>query len=204
MVSKSKRKVKKKGTVRGKTAQGAPLPAWDKSIDEDELTRPGGALLAMLYGRARQLGHTRGELAKHLNVTYGYIAQLSAGHRRTEHISDDFATACARYLGVPKITVLLASGAITPVDLFEQPDEIALALPMALEHLQVDPVFGPLVPQELMAKNTSVRIQFLVVRLFEAARGLKLIPGEHTLESIAQSIKAIEDRRRQLLKKASK
>src|SRR5690606_41960632 len=49
----------------------------------------------------------------------------------------------------------------------------------------------------------SVRIQFLVVRLFEAARGLKLIPGEHTLESIAQSIKAIEDRRRQLLKKRS-
>jgi len=175
---------------------------WNGTVDEDDLVRPGGALLAMLSGRARQLGHSRGEMARNLNVTYGYIAQLASGHRRTEYISDEFATACARYLGVPKVTVLMASGSIAPQDMFEKPDEIAISLPRALAYMQEDPVFGPLMPPELFARDAPARLQFFAVRLFEAARGCKLIPGEHSLETIAASLKMIEDRRRQLLKES--
>lgn len=175
---------------------------WDGTVNTDDLLRPGGALLAMLAGRARQLGHTRRELAGHLGVTYGYIAQLASGHRRAEHISDDFAKACARYLGVPKVTILMASGAITPQDVFEKPDEIESSLHRALAYMEEDPVFGPIMPPELLGLNASPRVQFFAVRLFETARGCKLIPGEHSLEAIAASIRGIEEYRERLLKKA--
>src|SRR5690606_6052750 len=107
---------------------------------------------------------------------------------------------CARYLGVPKITVLMASGSIKPEDMFEEPDDIATSLPSALELIEKDTMFGPLMPPEVLATHASPRLQFFVVRLFEAARGLKLIPGEHSLETIAASLRAIEKRRRELLK----
>lgn len=175
---------------------------WDGSVDDEELLRPGGALLAMLSGRARQLGHSRGALATNLNVTYGYIAQLASGHRRPEHISDDFANACAAYLGLPKVTVLMAAGALKAEDMFERPDEIASALPDAIEYVLKHPTWGPLAPPEVRAKNASAPLQFFVVRLFEAATGLKLIPGEHSIENIAQSLKTLDELRQKLLKQS--
>jgi transcriptional regulator with XRE-family HTH domain len=195
MATKHKGKSKTQATKR--STSSAP---WDGSVDTDELKRPGGALLAMLSGRARQLGHTRGELAKHLNVTYGYIAQLASGHRRSEHISDDFANACAAYLGLPKVTVLMAAGALKAEDLFERPDEIASALPDAIEYVLKHPTWGPLAPPEVQAKDASAPLQFFVVRLFEAATGHKLIPGEHSIENIARSLKELDDLRQKLLK----
>jgi hypothetical protein len=176
---------------------------WNELIDNDELLRPGGVLLAMLAGRAQQLRHTRGEMAAHLDVTYGYIAQLASGHRQTVHISDEFARACADYLGVPRVTVLLAAGSITPLDLYEKPDEVASALPRALEYIAQDPAFGPMVPASLTARDAPADTQFFVVKLFEEARGVKLIPGMHTPEKIAESLKRIEERR-VLLKKSAR
>lgn len=191
-------KPSKRGT-RSKKEVGPP--PWDGRVDDQELVRPGGALLAMLSGRARQLGHTRGELARRLGVTYGYIAQLASGHRKPEHISDEFAEACARYLGMPKVTIMMACGRLKPEDVFEKPDEIAAALPKALEYIALDPVFGPIMPPEVTARDAPARLQFFVVRLFEAARNCKLIPGKHSMATIAESLKKIEEHRRRLLKK---
>lgn len=195
----SKASAKATKSIEPKSFKDTP---WDGRIDDDELVRPGGPLLAMLTGRARQLGHTRQQMSKQLNVTYGYIAQLTSGHRSTENISDDFAAACARYLGVPKVTVLLAAGALKPEDFFEQPDEIETALPRAMDFIKSDPKYGPLLPPEVTARDASARLQAFVVRLYEGVTGLKFLPGEHAVENIVKALKEIDQRRTQLLKQA--
>lgn len=200
----SKKKVKKKGrkAAAKNVALDPAMVPWDSQLDDDALVGAGGALLAMLSGRARQLGHNRKELAHHLDVTYGYIAQLSSGQREMRHISDKFAERCARYLGVPRMTILLAAGVITANDLYEKPDDILTSLPRAMAYIEEDPVYGHLVPPELLGGEASPKLQLLVVKLFEAARGIKLIPGEHTLDEIVASVNHIQERRRRLLEEA--
>lgn len=200
MATKKRARKAKSVSTESRRSEG-DRPTWDGKIDNDELVRPGGALLAMLSGRARQLGQTRGELAKSLGVTYGYIAQLASGHRKPEQISEEFAGACARYLGVPKVTVLMAAGVLTEQDFFEQPDEIAAALPRIISVIREDREFAPIFPPELI-KDVSPQLQFFVVRLFEKARGVKLIPGEHSIDSITASLKKIENLRKELRKAA--
>ena len=178
----------------------AKAPRYQGTVVDEELVRQGGALLGMLAGRAQELGHNRTEMAKHLNVTYGYIAQLSSGHRLPQHISAEFAEACTRYLGVPKLTVLMAAGVIKVEDALEKPDEITTSLPLAMQFISRDPEFGALMPPELLsASETSANLQFFIVRLYEKATARKLIPGEHTIEMIANALDLVERRRQDLM-----
>lgn len=163
---------------------------WLGGLDEQELSKPGGILLAMLLSRANDLGHRLDEMALHLNVTYGYISQLRGGLKRTINASDEFVTACATYLGVPRMHVLLAAGKVKPEDLYEDPDEVARSLPRAIATIAKDSQFGALMPPQL--RDASYNVQFFVVTLFEAARGVKLIPGKHSPSEMAQHVAALQ------------
>ena len=82
---------------------------WSGGVKGEELARPGGPLLAMLVQRANELGHNMADMAGELGFTYGYISQLRNGQRQVTTIRDKFVDACAAYLGVARITVLLAA-----------------------------------------------------------------------------------------------
>jgi hypothetical protein len=199
VVEKTNTAASKARSVRPTKALSASTPRYKGTIVEEELVRNGGALLAMLSGRAQELEHNRSEMSTHLGVTYGYIAQLTSGHRKCEHISMEFADACTKYLGVPKMTVLMAAGVVKPEDTFERPDDLGTALPLALQFVSRDPVFGPLMPAELFSDSANPALQFFVIRLYEAATKRKFIPGEHSVHDIAKSLQAIERRRKELM-----
>ncbi len=172
---------------------------WAGGLSEAELARPGGILLAMLVHQANLNGHALGTMADELNVTYGYINQLRNRHREIAHLSDEFATACALYLGVPRLTVLLAAGRIRPEDVFEQPNEMISALPAALQLIERHPSFGPMMPATIYAAEPQM--QLFIVSLFEAATNCKLLPGRHNPSDIAFAIQMFAERRAKLVAK---
>src|SRR5260370_12921617 len=94
---------------------------WTGGLWQEDMKKPGGVLLAMLSARAAELGHTQAQMCEELGYTGGYISQLRGGARKTVHIQDEFVTACAVYLGVPRITVQLASGRMSPLDMYADP-----------------------------------------------------------------------------------
>lgn len=71
---------------------------------------PGGPLLGWLYEQSLQRGHDRYRLASELGVTAGYLRMLAQGVRLTCNISQEFACACARYLGVAPVVVKVIAG----------------------------------------------------------------------------------------------
>ena len=171
---------------------------WTSGLDEDELTRPGGVLLAMLIHRANERGQHLNDMAQELGVNHGYIIGLRRGERRVDQISDQFAWACALYLGCPRATVLLAAGRIKPEDVFEDPFEVILALPAALRLIQSHPWLGPLMPPEVFVARPE--LQLFIVTLFEAAENRKLLPGRQSIEEMAKMLHNYALRREELLK----
>lgn len=182
--------------VRGPKGESTRVP-WSGGLSPEELARPGGTLLSMLIHRANELGHQLGDMARELNVTYGYISQLRSGLRKTEHISDHFANACALYLGAPRMTVLLASGRVKPEDVFSDPVEMVSMLPRAIKFIQSDPKYGPLMPPDLM--HADQRLQYFIVTLFEDASGKTLLPGRANESEIAQQIQQFQEIRNRLI-----
>lgn len=172
-------------TVRGPKGPSTRVP-WSGGLAREELLRPGGTLLAMLIGRANQLGHQLGDMAKELNVTYGYISQLRSGHRKTEHISDAFADACAAYLDKPRKLVLVAAGRVRPEDDYEHPEQALQQLPAAISFIQNDGDFGAYMPPELVSADE--RLQLFVVKLYERAKGVHLLPGFTDPKQIAEQV----------------
>ena len=109
----------------------------------------GGPLLGWLTDEAQSRRLTQGELAAQLGVTYGYVAQLRNGNRQVDSISHGFATACARFLGVPTVVVFLLSGFLTMRDFaFTQESEEA-TLDRAIRRVQSDPHVRAALPVDL-------------------------------------------------------
>lgn len=162
---------------------------WNGNLDEQELNRPGGLLLAALIRCANDRRQQLNDMSRELGVTYGYINQLRNGQRHTDQISDYFALACAKYLCVPKLTVLMLSGRLKPEDAFESETMVINELPRAMSYLCEDPEWGPLVPPEI--RNGSYRAQFLVVRLYEQTTGKRLLPERLDLQALAKEIRKL-------------
>lgn len=159
--------------------------AWSGLTDE-ELKRPGAALLAMLVQAANDRGHQMRELADNLGVTYGYIAQLRGGIRDVRHISDEFADRCAQYLGIPRMAVLVAAGKVKLADIYSAPSVLEHDLERALKFIQRDAHYGPYMPPEIFQQSPAVK-QFIVM-MFEDASGYKLLAGKVPLKEIADKM----------------
>lgn len=170
-------------------------------LSEEELSRPGGRLLALLLRRAAELGHTRQEMASALGVTYGYISQLRSGTRQTKHIADKFAAACALYLGTSRLAVLLLSGRVQCFDIFDNAKMAAQEVPRALKYISTDPEYGHLLPPQ--AHSAPEDLQLLIVLLYEKATKRKLLPPQIEPERFATLLADLDSVRHKLKTEAS-
>jgi hypothetical protein len=161
--------MKKNTTV----APNAAMTAWSGRIDDYERTRAGGLLMGALLACASERGETLGEMCTNLGYGYGYLSQLRGGLRNVHSISDDFAAACAAYLGTSRIHVLMMAGRVTPADFFASGDAYRDEVTRALDFICVDPQWGRLITNEL--RSSGLDSQYAVVRLYEAATGTVLI-----------------------------
>lgn len=100
---------------RKKPVQFAPAP-WSGRVDPDECHRPGGLLTAALMQCASERDLSQSDLASALGVSYWDVSQLRIGFRPIESIKDELAEACALFLGVPRLTVVMLAGLLDPQD----------------------------------------------------------------------------------------
>lgn len=168
--------------TKGETLDRMPWSTLDPEIAEG----PGGALLAWLFEEANRRGIQLQDLAKKLDCTYGYLAQLRTGRRKVYKISDEFADACADFLKVPRLAVLLASGKIRTTDFYEDPDALEPQLDNALRYIQNDTVWGPFLPADIW--NASLGIKQFVVLAFEQVRDRRLVPSKVDPEEIVEAM----------------
>ena len=127
----------------------------DNDMDSEALRRervmscyrhPGGPLLGWLADEAKRRGHTGQAMAETLGVTAGYIHQLRTGHRHLCNISDVFARACAKYLGVPPIVVKLLAGRVSVADFLSPSASEPKTIERAFRVMLDDPAVRQLLP----------------------------------------------------------
>lgn len=165
-----------------------PRP-WSGELDNKEVTKPGGMLLAALMATAHSRGQTLAEMASELGVTYGYIQQLRSGTRSTSQISDEFATACAEYLMAPKIVVLLISGKVSRDDFYIDPSSRVADVNRAFEYIANDPNWLHLLTPEMHALDLDSKE--CLVKMYEKANGCKLLIEQAQPVALAEQMKRI-------------
>lgn len=164
---------------------------WSGRLDEDEMARPGTLLLGALLQRAHERGQPLDDMARELGRTYGYINQLRTGLRSVSQIPDDFAMECANYLNVPRHTVLMMAGRITPSDMFESTEMKARQIEQAMLFIAKDPAWGPLVTPEL--QQCAMDSQYCLVRLFEKATNKVLMDRHLDVYSLSTEIRRLTE-----------
>lgn len=153
-------------------------------------------MFAALQNRARQLGHTLQDMCRYLGFSYPYYSQLRSGRRNLSGSADDFTRACARYLGVPRLTVLALAEIISSEDMYESRDAIIAHLPRAFEHVCMDPYWAHLITADV--RNSHPKAQYLVVRLYEQMSGLQLLPRIISPQQLAEGMVSLQDIRANL------
>lgn len=162
-----------------------PRFPWAGGLTESERARSGAELISWLMQTANDRGLNLKQMAQELGVTYGYIAQLRNGIRQTRHISEEFSQHAARFLGVPRISVLLAAGTVRIQDFYENGNAVAADLDRALQIIAKDPAWGALLPLE--AHEATLELKHFIVAAFERATGRSLMPGRTDLGDVLRS-----------------
>lgn len=142
-----------------------------------DVKREGSTLLAMLYAKARAEGLQTQELAQRLDVPPAYLGQLRSRDAHVEHISREFAQACAKFLGMPLIFVMVAAGQLREQD-FRGPVDESVLVRQALNTVLLDPAYGPLLPPSLLEQDEPIQRAFVI--LYERASGKRLLGGRVT------------------------
>ena len=159
---------------------------WSGVLDAQSMKRPGGLLMSALARCAQERGQSLPELAEQLGYSYPYINLLISGARRVDQVSDDFANACAAYLGLPKAAVLMMSGRLEARDFFGPGDFHVGLLDAAMRYIESDPAWSPLVTAEL--RHTSNQSKFCLVKLYEAATGKKLLADQFDPQAFGREL----------------
>ena len=163
-------------TMQTQTVMANPLPTYvgDEARKAELQQMP--RLIDWLYRTAAARGQTKAEMSQQIGVTFGYVRQLATGVRLVEQVSGDFCRACANYLDIPPVAVMLAAGRITLQDFLMPEVERAPGwqLTAGLERIAADPLVGCLMPQEVWDAPDSVKQ--LLVALYEDATKQELMP----------------------------
>jgi transcriptional regulator with XRE-family HTH domain len=167
------------------TSQYSRLP-WSGGLSDEEMARPGGALMAALVQTANERRHTMKKMAEELGVTYGYISQMRNGIRLVSYISDKFALDVSKYLGVPRLTVLMMAGQITTSDIFASEQMKASQIAQAMSFIAQDIKWAPFLTLEL--RQSSLESQYLLIRLFEKATGRVLLDEHLDLRALTVEV----------------
>ena len=145
---------------------------WIAGMTPEEIERPGSMLLAMLLTAATHRQMQLQELAAALGVTYPYLSQLRSGYREVVNVSEEFLTACANFLRVPRVQVLLAAGRVRIAD-FYQPGSIEAKLEPALRYIQADGEIGGSMPASVFTVDKD--LQLFIVDLYQKATHRNLL-----------------------------
>lgn len=152
------------------------VPTYVGDEDRKEELQQVPRLIDWLYRTAAARGQTKAEMSQQIGVTFGYVRQLATGVRLVEQVSGDFCRACAKYLDIPPVAVMLAAGRITLQDFLMPEVERTPGWQLAagLERIAADPLIGCLVPPEVWDAPNSVKQ--LLVALYEDATKQELMP----------------------------
>lgn len=159
------------------TVRANPVPTYVADETTKAALQHKPRLMAWLYRTAAERGDSKVALAKALGVTFGYVRQLAAGVRPVEQVSNAFCRACANYLDIPPVAVMLAAGRITLRD-FMMPDVERAAgwqLTAGLERIAADPLVGCLMPREVW--DAPEPVKQLLIALYEDATKQELMPN---------------------------
>ncbi|MEI8129486.1 MAG: helix-turn-helix transcriptional regulator [bacterium] len=164
---------------------------WSGDVDDKELVKPGGILMAALISCVSEFNITLSGMADELNVSKGYINNLRNGFQKTESIGDDFSRAISDFLGVSHFTVLMMAGKITPDDVFEGRILIAAEISRAMAYICSDPNYGHLVTSEIrLADSVS---HFSLIKMYEGTTGKVLLDRSLTFDNVKKKVEEFED-----------
>lgn len=129
----------------------------DSSISESKVGRigriynsEGGPLIGWLFDEARLRNQNLKEMSQELGVTFGYINQIRSGQRHAQNMSQKMTKACADYLGVPPIVVMLLSGAISMKHFVLRHESEEQLIDRTIRKIQNDPQVRQSVPERLL------------------------------------------------------
>lgn len=131
-----------------------------------------GPFIGWLLDECRRREQDYSQMAREVGVTYGYINQLRTGVRQTQHISNDFAAACARYLGVPTIVVKIVAGQIPMSDFVHPHESEDDMLQRAVRAMMDDPVVRRSVPADVHELPTPAKRAMVAMYIESSGRDL--------------------------------
>jgi hypothetical protein len=137
--------------------------------------------LILAAAAARRMGiHEAARAA--LGVSPSHFANLRSGDKDVTQLGEERIARAARFLGIPKVSVMLAAGQLRIEDFYSEPEKVSAQLQPALRFILADPELSPYLSPAILKADAAVQQAFVL--LYERATGRVLIRGKVPAEEI--------------------
>jgi hypothetical protein len=144
--------------------------------------------LILAAAAARRMGiHEAARAA--LGVSPSHFANLRSGDKDVTQLGEERIARAARFLGIPKVSVMLAAGQLRIEDFYSEPDKVSGQLQPALRFILADPELSPYLSPAILKADAAVQQAFVL--LYERATGRVLIRGKVPAEEIVARHRAL-------------
>lgn len=140
---------------------------------EERAKVPGARLLEMLFDEANRNNMGMEQLADAIGTSRPNLYSLRQKRRSVPNMNREYKEACARFLGIPYVSVLIAAEVIKPEDFLVPLDDDDRAIDAALDFIRRDPVHGDKVPVEIADADKALKL--FVIECYEKAEGKRLL-----------------------------
>lgn len=140
---------------------------------------PGARLLELLFDEANRKSMGMQQLAEQIGFSRPNLYALRQKRRSVPGMARHYKEACAEFLGLPYIAVLMAAEVIRPSDFYVPIDDPEREVNTALEFIKRDPLHGKRVPADI--QDADFELKLYVVECFEQATGKRLLTNRVSL-----------------------
>lgn len=164
---------------------------WTGGLAPEEKELRGATLLQWLIETANERGMQLNQVAARLGCTYGYLHQLRKGLKPVSGLSEQLIDACAEFLGVPRLAVLMAADIIKSTDFYADAELVTNSLDAALRLIRSDPDWGPRLSPAVLDLDDKGKL--FVINLYEQARGVQLLLGRANMQRFMTIVNGTEE-----------
>ncbi|MDC8787108.1 hypothetical protein [Roseateles koreensis] len=126
-------------------------------------------LIRLIRDAARRQGRTIEQIAADLNVTPGYLHQLSSGIKQIQNVGVDFVQSAAQLLQLPPVIVMMLAGTIRPIDWLAPDEQYLVAERIRAADMRDDPAWS--MPRPFSGDATDPSLRAAELCMYEAFKG---------------------------------
>lgn len=152
---------------------------------------PGYSLLNLIVDKISAHNLTAQHACDQMSIPTSYFSKLRKREATTDKMPSEYYRGMAEFLNTSPVVVRMLADQITTGEFYRVSTDIPLEIGRCIDFISKDPDWMPFVPSDIASAKDDIKL--LIIKLYEKAKDISLMPGKIDYDAVINSINSIKN-----------